>query len=137
MSAVLNQEYMTIAEAAELLRLHPSTIRRWIAQGVVTGYRVGPRHVLLKRAELDRLPVPIDRVPPEWAVKETSEASIDELKRRGLTPEEQARAMAAIARAKQRHQEQLARRGGVPFSPSWEIINQQRDQRIRELAGES
>ena len=34
---------LTLIEAAEIARVHPRTIRRWVADGYLTGYRFGPR----------------------------------------------------------------------------------------------
>jgi excisionase family DNA binding protein len=34
---------LTIAEAAEMLRLHPNTIRRWADSGKLKAYRLGSR----------------------------------------------------------------------------------------------
>ena len=50
-----------------------------------------------------------------------------------LSPEEQQQAVAAVEAAKRLQAEQLVKRGGVPFSPSWEIINELRDERSRQL----
>ena len=30
---ILGEEYVTVAEAARLLQVHPSSIRRWIEEG--------------------------------------------------------------------------------------------------------
>jgi excisionase family DNA binding protein len=40
-------EYLTVAEAAELLKVHKSTIWRWIESGSLPAYRVGRRGVRL------------------------------------------------------------------------------------------
>ena len=50
---------LTIAEAAERIRVNPKTIRRRIADGSLTGYRVGPRLIRLDPAEVDALLRPI------------------------------------------------------------------------------
>ena len=48
------QGYMTVAEAAEYLKVHVQTIRRWIAEGKLKSYK-GERIVRVKREDLDRL----------------------------------------------------------------------------------
>jgi excisionase family DNA binding protein len=47
-----SHEYLTVAEAAELLRVSVSTIRRWIREGTMSAHRVGSRRLLLKRGDL-------------------------------------------------------------------------------------
>ena len=43
---------LTLIEAAEIARVHPRTIRRWVADGYLTGYRFGPRLIHIDPAEL-------------------------------------------------------------------------------------
>ena len=38
-----NSAILTVGEAAELLHVHPNTLRRWEAMGMVQARRVGPR----------------------------------------------------------------------------------------------
>lgn len=42
----------SIRQAAEFHGVDPKTIRRWIAEGRLTAYRVGPRLIRLDRAEV-------------------------------------------------------------------------------------
>lgn len=49
----------TIADAAEFARVNPKTIRRRIADGSLTGYRIGPRAIRVDLDELDGLLRPI------------------------------------------------------------------------------
>lgn len=48
-----------MAVAAEDADVSTRTLRRWIAEGRLTGYRVGPRLVKIDLAELDALARPI------------------------------------------------------------------------------
>jgi len=36
-------DLLTIREAANLLRVHPNTVRRWAQQGILKAYRIGYR----------------------------------------------------------------------------------------------
>ena len=36
-------ELLTVGQAAEMLNVHPNTVRRWTSQGLLTAYRLGPR----------------------------------------------------------------------------------------------
>jgi excisionase family DNA binding protein len=44
--------YLTIAEAAEICCVSTQTIRRRINEGTLTGYKFGPRRVLINADEL-------------------------------------------------------------------------------------
>lgn len=126
------EEYLTVAEAAALLRVAPSTIRRWIREGDLPAYRLGRRRVGLKREELSRLikPVGADEAL-DRAASDSDE--VERIRRRKLTPEEVERSLAAFERARQHREDLLAQRGGVPFSDSVEIIREMREERDRQL----
>ena len=53
-----DEEFFTVAEAATLLRVAPSTVRRWIREGDVLAHHIGRRRVALRRADLARLITP-------------------------------------------------------------------------------
>ncbi len=47
--------YVTIKQAAELIRVHPNTIRNWIEAGIVKRYQVSPGYrVLLKIEDIEK-----------------------------------------------------------------------------------
>lgn len=48
------REYLTLAEAAAVLRQSDRTIRRWVKSGRVAATRVG-RQVLIRWSEVERL----------------------------------------------------------------------------------
>lgn len=52
--------YLTIGQAAQLIGVHPRTIRRRIADGTLTGHRVGPRLIRLHPVEVGEL---LHRIP--------------------------------------------------------------------------
>ncbi len=47
-------EWLTVKEIAEELRLTPATIRSWISSGTLKARRAGQRKWLVKRSEIDR-----------------------------------------------------------------------------------
>lgn len=51
---------LALNEAAEYLGVNPRTIRRYIAAGRITGYRVGPRLIKVDLNELESLLQPIN-----------------------------------------------------------------------------
>ena len=126
----VDEEFVTVAEAATLLRVAPSTVRRWIRDGDVPAHRIGRRRIALRRADLARL------ITPARPGMETSDKVVgnQEWEPRRLTPEEQQRALEALDRARRHAAETTARRGGKLFPASWITINEQRDERTRQLS---
>lgn len=59
MATTLQRQLVSIATAAEHGGCHPKTIRRRIADGSLTGYRMGPRLIRVDLNELDALLSPI------------------------------------------------------------------------------
>jgi excisionase family DNA binding protein len=126
----VDEEFLTVAEAATLLRVAPSTIRRWIREGDVPAYRIGRRRVALKRDDLSNLITPA-RHGMETSVEVVGD---ERWEPRRLTPEEQQQALEALDRAQRHAAETRAHRGGKLFPPSWITINEQRDERTRQLS---
>lgn len=129
MTHALDEEYLTVAEAATLLRVAPSTIRRWIREGDLPAYRLGRRRVGLRRDDLSRLITPAR--PGSVPVRD--ETDVGKIRNRKLTPEEKQRGLEAMERIRKLNEEILARRGGEPFPDSLEIIHKMREERTREL----
>lgn len=49
-------EMLTTSEVAEILNVHPNTVRRWCSQGLLKAYRLGPRgDRRFRSADLDSL----------------------------------------------------------------------------------
>ena len=82
-----DEEFVTVAEAATLLRVAPSTVRRWIREGDVPAYRLGQRRIGLRRGDL------VSLITPVHAEQERTSAESEEeyAKSRRLTPEEKQR----------------------------------------------
>ena len=126
----VDDDYVTVAEAATLMRVAPSTIRRWIREGDVPAHRIGRRRVALRRADLSRL------ITPARPAGETKDnVAIDEpVVGRRLTPEEVQQALEALDWAQKLAQRTFEERGGKLFPPAWITINEQRDERTRQLS---
>ena len=135
LSAILEQVYVTIPEAADLLHVSPSTIRRWIARGDLAAYRFGHHRVRIKKEDLTAMVAPVshEAEEQEWEVTLPGD---EPLVVRPLTEEEQQKALAIVAELQRLRAEMLARRRGVPFPDSWELINEERERRSRQLSGE-
>lgn len=48
------EEFLTVAEVAEMLKLNQQTIRNWIDHGSLPAHRVG-RRVRIRRSDLERV----------------------------------------------------------------------------------
>ncbi len=59
MAAAKSRNLLSIAQAAEHIGVNPRTIRRRIADGCLTGYRMGPRLIRVDLNELDAILRPI------------------------------------------------------------------------------
>jgi excisionase family DNA binding protein len=126
----LDEDYVTVAEAATLLRVATSTVRRWIRYGDVPAYRIGRRRVALRRDDLSNL------ITRARSRAETSSEVVGDPKwqPRRLTAEETQQALDALDRAQRHAEETRARRGGKLFPPAWITIGEQRDERTRQLS---
>ena len=51
---LLDEEFLTVAAVAELLKLNKQTVRNWIDQGSLKAFHVG-RRVRILRSDLDEL----------------------------------------------------------------------------------
>lgn len=124
-------EYLTVAEAAALLKVSKSTVWRWIEKGTLPAYRVGSRGVRLKRAELEQVVTPLTGERGQGR----SMAQVERLQIRPLTPQERERGLQALATLQRMRQEILAERGGIRFSDSATLIREEREKRTQELMG--
>lgn len=128
-TTALDAQYVSVAEAADLLDVDPSTIRRWIEHGTLPAYRVGRRYVRIRKDDLSRV------IAPMPAAKNAATNSTGGGDSVGLvmSDEDQRLMFEAIGRARTLRREVLAKRGGIPFSPSWELVDEVRDERTEQL----
>ncbi len=49
----IQRRYATITNAAALYGLHPKTLRRYIGEGRITAFRIGPRNLRVDLDEVD------------------------------------------------------------------------------------
>jgi excisionase family DNA binding protein len=60
----MTKEFLRVDEVADILRITPHTLRRWIKKGKVRGLRCGPR-ILIEPSELERFLRPTTSVDQE------------------------------------------------------------------------
>lgn len=108
--------------------MHPSTIRRWIDRGRLPAYRLGEKRVGVKPSDLARLVAPRPARPQHGGhVMQSSQIVIPP-----LTKEQQRRGLKALAEL-ERLGAAIAARQGKLTPESWELLNQSRDERTRDL----
>jgi excisionase family DNA binding protein len=118
-------DLLTIAEAAKLLKVSAVTLHRWIKQGRLPAYHVGPRKVRIKRSDLTKLLTlstreEVSAVPERITVRPLTDAEV----REGLEALQESEAL--IQRLRERRQ-------GQPLAPSWPLIRKEREERSQRL----
>jgi len=125
-----SDEFVTVDQAAALLDVDRSTVRRWIGRGRLPAYRIGERHVRLKRSDLDRVVTPIAHSP-------THQPDVREsvVRPAPLTSEEKAEALAVAKRARELRHELRDRWGATQRDLlAYELINLAREERSWQLS---
>ena len=120
------QSYLTVAQAAEHLGVHSSTIRRWIDLGILRAYRLGQKRIALKPSDVERMVVrrrerlhgPMERKIPGR-----------------MTKAQQQRGLKALAELR-RFRDEMAAKYGKLEPEGWVLLNESRDERTRQLMGE-
>jgi excisionase family DNA binding protein len=110
-----------------VLQVSTTSMRRWLRQGRLPSYRVGPRGIRIRREDLDRVVIPV-RPAVEPAENEAGRPSI-----RRLTEEERRRGYEALEASRRLGERMRARRGGQPFAESWPMIREAREERSKQL----
>lgn len=59
MATHTHRRLASINQAADYAACSPKTLRRWIAAGRLTGYRLGPRMIRVDLGEVDSILTPI------------------------------------------------------------------------------
>ncbi len=123
-----SEPYLTVMQAAKQLSVHPSTIRRWIDRGRLPAYRLGDKRIGLRPSDLARLvALRPARLEHKGRMKQSGLPVIPR-----LTKEEQRRGLEALA-GLERLSAEIAAKHGKFTTESWELLNQSRDERTRDL----
>jgi excisionase family DNA binding protein len=130
MATRIDDQFLTIAEAADLVRVHRSTIQRMIARGALPSYRIGERGVRIKRSDLESAMLSGARSAGQAEPVDARSLV------RPLTEEERRRMKDTIAVLRKLQEEQKQRYGGVYPVDSSILLNEARDERTAQLTGE-
>ena len=132
MTHATQRDFYSVAQAAKILGVSPSTIWRWIEAERLPAYRVGPKNIRIKRGDLEQVVQPA-KVGGKEAMMQDVSAIQSGLTVHPLSEEERQRGLQALQQIKQLRARILARRDGKPFPSSWELIREARDERDRQL----
>lgn len=128
------QGYVTVAEAAKRLQVSHPTVWRWIRSGRLAAYRVGPKAIRVKEADLATLIRPVMGESREEVSTVTGITSMQTtIDTSPLTDEERQRGLDALAQLDAFQDRLLASRGGQPFPSSVDVIQQMREERSERL----
>lgn len=122
----IHNQYISVARAAELLKISKSTLWRWINQAELPAYRFGHRRVLIKQTDLDKLFTPARG--EVTTMKGTAPISI-----KPLTDTEVRRGLAAMKQADALLEVIGSRTQGKPLTDSAALIRKAREERSRQL----
>jgi excisionase family DNA binding protein len=125
--------YLTVAEAAKRLRVSHPTVWRWIKSGKLAAYRVGPKIIRVKEADLAALVQPVERAQEPKSTPGEAPTMQTTIGTRRLTDEERERALEALAELDALRDRMMAARNGRPFPSSVELIRKEREARSRHL----
>jgi excisionase family DNA binding protein len=129
----LGTDLLTIAEAAKLLKVSTATLHRWLKQGRLQAYHVGPRAVRIHRADLARLLVPTTLPEKSWRDEGHFQHTDTDRLVPPLTDTEAAAARAALHEAQAFTSALMAKRQGAQFPPSWSLIRKAREERAAHV----
>lgn len=56
-----NNNFLTAREVADQLGVHRNTVYNYISMGLIKIVKIGPRNILIPKAELDKLLTPVTK----------------------------------------------------------------------------
>lgn len=117
-------DLLTLAEVAHLLKVSTVTLRRWIKQGRLPAYHVGPRKVRIHRSDMTKALAPTYQQEEVSAAQKIIRPLTDEQITQGIQALKEADAVIEAIRS---------RRKGKPLRSSVPIIHRSREQRSKQL----
>ena len=120
-------DFLTVAEAARILKVSTVTVHRWLKQGRLPSYHLGPRYIRIRRSDLGAILKPAGR-SKAGAPEEDGHDGVN-LTVRPLTDEELARGLAAFESSERLIEQMKAQRQGDPLPSSWKLIRRARLER--------
>lgn len=138
MVGIAERDYYTVAEAAAVLDVSPSTVLRWIKAGRLPAQRVGPKTLRIRKQDVESMEQPVEDIASIWERVQAKgiipmRPVIHSLKIPPMTDEEVAAMDEAFRLADELSARILKRRGGIPLGDSDVLIQEAREERSRQL----
>ena len=135
MANPLPDDLLTVPETAELLKVSAVTVSRWLKQGRLPAYRVGPRAVRIRRADVDELLVPATTdqaatIPSDSSRREAGRFAASHQPDASTTIDEQWAVVEEMAALRDRI---LTRRKGQTFASASEDLTKTRQKKRKRL----
>ena len=124
-------DFLTVAEAAKLLKVSTLTLHRWLKAGRLPAYHVGPKAVRIRRGDLAAVLTPAYR--QEVTPMTEAHPTPIQVTLRPLSENEVAQALAALKHAQAHRAAMIASRSGQPLAESWPLIREERERRAEQL----
>ena len=128
-------DLLTIAETAKLLKVTPTTVRRYVSAGQLPAFKVG-RGVRIRKEAIEDFLTPVVPTRPGATTQEEGGPmrAIERTSGPLRTREEQRQVLAAIEQGKRERAELAAKYRALLVPSSVELLEEARAQRTRELA---
>ena len=120
-------DLLTVAEAARVLKVSAVTIHRWLKQGRLPSYHLGPRYIRIRRSDLGAVLKPAGKSKtggPEEDGQDSANLTV-----RPLTDEEVERGLSALDSSERLIEQIKAQRRGKQLPSSWKLIRRARAER--------
>lgn len=114
-------DLLTVAEAARILKVSQVTIHRWLKQGRLPSYHLGPRYIRIRRSDLGAVLKPAG---PQEARHAGAKLAVS-----SLTDAEAQRGLEALKSSKSLLEQMKAQRQDKPLPSSWRMIRRARAER--------
>ena len=133
LESTVNTELLTVADAARSLKVSSSTIWRWINTGKLASYRIGPKAIRIRRADLNEVIAP-GRTSGKGVKIMTKFSSVQtNLDIEHLTEEEIRQGLQAMREVRQLRERMHREQGGPTLPDSIQLIREMREERSGRL----
>lgn len=120
-------DLLTVAEAARILKVSQVTIHRWLKQGRIPSYHLGPRYIRIRRSDLGAVLKPARRSQAAGPGEDRQAGA--KLVVRPLTDVEAQRGLEALESSKSLLEQMKTQTQGKPLPSSWRMIRRARAER--------